>query len=161
VLPGLIDSQVHTDVKGLRDALAFGVTTELEMQGHWSLKKRREIAERDEIADLRTSGIACRRGGHPRRQRRLRTAPDPGRPGAWASLHHELQLLVQGGFTPVEALRAATSVPARRFSLMDRGRIAPGARADLLLVNGDPTVSISDTLSTHGVWRRGVLQKVD
>ena len=49
------------------------------------------------------------------------------------SLHHELQLLVKAGFTPVEALRAATSVPARRFGLEDRGRIVTGARADLLL----------------------------
>ena len=72
-----------------------------------------------------------------------------------ASVHHELQLLVQAGLTPVEALRAATSVPARRFALTDRGRIAPGLRADLLLVDGDPTSSISDTLSTRAVWRRG------
>jgi hypothetical protein len=75
-----------------------------------------------------------------------------------ASLHRELQLLVQGGLTPIEALRAATSVPARRFSLADRGRIVPGARADLLLVDGDPTATISDTLWTRGVWRRGVRQ---
>ena len=63
-----------------------------------------------------------------------------------ASLHRELQLLVQAGFTPVEALGAATSVPARRFALADRGRIVPGARADLLLVDGDPTTLISDNL---------------
>lgn len=73
-----------------------------------------------------------------------------------ASLHHELQMLVAAGLTPVEALRAATSVPARRFGLGDRGRVAPGARADLLLVDGDPTTDIDDTLSVRGVWRRGV-----
>ena len=72
-----------------------------------------------------------------------------------ASLHHELQMLVKAGLTPIEALRAATSVPARRFGLCDRGRIADGARADLLLVKGDPTVVISDTLSTEAVWRQG------
>ncbi len=75
-----------------------------------------------------------------------------------ASLHHELQLLVQAGFTPVEALCAATSVPARRFTLTDRGRIVPGSRADLLLVDGDPTTAISETLSTRAVWRSGVVQ---
>jgi len=75
-----------------------------------------------------------------------------------ASLHHELQLLVQAGLTPVAALRAATSVPARRFSLTDRGRIAPGMRADLLLVDGDPATNIDDTLSTRAIWRRGALQ---
>lgn len=73
-----------------------------------------------------------------------------------ASLHHELQLLVRAGLTPIDALRAATSVPARRFSIFDRGRIVDGARADLLLVNGDPTVNISDTLSIVAVWRQGV-----
>jgi imidazolonepropionase-like amidohydrolase len=74
-----------------------------------------------------------------------------------ASLHHELQLLVAAGLTPIEALRAATATPARRFGLTDRGRIAPGARADLLLVDGDPTINIGDTLSIRAVWRRGAL----
>lgn len=72
-----------------------------------------------------------------------------------ASLHHELQLLVRAGLTPIEALRAATSVPASHFGLHDRGVIRLGARADLLLVHGDPTSTISDTLNTHTTWRRG------
>jgi len=74
-----------------------------------------------------------------------------------ASLHHELQLLVAADLTPIEALKSATSVPARRFGLIDRGRIVPGARADLLLVNGDPTTNIADTLSIQSTWRRGVM----
>lgn len=66
LLPGLIDSHVHTDRGGLRDALTFGVTTELEMQGHWSPKARQQITTRDDIADLRTSGMGVRtKGGHP------------------------------------------------------------------------------------------------
>jgi imidazolonepropionase-like amidohydrolase len=36
LMPGLIDSHVHTDIDGLRDALKFGVTTELAMNGHSS-----------------------------------------------------------------------------------------------------------------------------
>ncbi|MFF7363272.1 amidohydrolase family protein [Streptomyces sp. NPDC008125] len=72
-----------------------------------------------------------------------------------ASVHHELQYLVRAGLTPVQALRAATSTTARRFALTDRGRIAEGLRADLLLVDGDPTTTISDTLNTRAVWRRG------
>lgn len=72
-----------------------------------------------------------------------------------ASLHHELRYLVEAGLTPVQALRAATSTPARRFGLDDRGRIAAGLRADLLLVDGDPTSTISDTLNINAVWRRG------
>lgn len=69
-----------------------------------------------------------------------------------ASLHHELQYLVTAGLTPARALRAAA---ARRFRLSDRGRVAEGLRADLLLVDGDPTTDIGDTLNTRAVWRRG------
>ncbi|MFE3173284.1 amidohydrolase family protein [Amycolatopsis sp. NPDC059090] len=72
-----------------------------------------------------------------------------------ASLHHELQYLVEAGLTPERALRAATATTARRFRLSDRGRVAEGLRADLLLVDGDPTSDISDTLNTRAIWRRG------
>ncbi|MGW5261462.1 amidohydrolase family protein [Microbispora sp. NPDC004025] len=73
-----------------------------------------------------------------------------------ASMHRELPLLTEAGLTPEEALAAATSVPARHFGLHDRGRIAPGMRADLLLVDGDPTRDITATRAIAGVWRRGV-----
>ena len=72
-----------------------------------------------------------------------------------ASLHHELQLLVAAGLQPEDALRAATATAARRFGLTDRGRIVPGALADLLLVDGDPLTSPADTLSIRSVWHRG------
>ena len=86
------------------------------------------------------------------------SVPAPGLGGLahGASLHDELRLLVRAGLTPVEALRAATSTPARRFDLRDRGRIAPGLRADLVLVAGDPTTNIADTLSIKKVWKRGI-----
>lgn len=348
LLPGLIDSHVHTDMDGLRGALKFGVTTELEMMGRWSAKQRREIAQRNDIADLRSPGMGVTpKGGHPtqymsssdnlvmrlvmpfifpftqtpgeavkfvdkqiaggadyvkvfiedgscvgypglptlddatlraavgeaHRNHKLviahvttvagtRQAIDAGVDGlghlffdpapseelvadiaasgafiiptlvtissafgndaAWlaadervkarlsqtwldslsrsmnvypqgslkdayatiralrdagidilagcdvseplpmlgglahgASLHHELQLLVAAGLTPIEALRAATSTPARRFGLADRGRIVAGALADLLLVDGDPRTNIADTLSILAVWHRG------
>ena len=347
LMPGLIDSHVHTDMHGLRDALLFGVTTELEMNGHWTKKKRKEIDERSDIADLRSSGMGITPPrGHPteymssssnllirlfyrypcvstadeaikfvdkqiaqgadyikifiedgscigfpglpvlddeiliaavkeaHRIRRMAIAhvttaeggqravaagvdglahlffdsrptpkfvdaivssgafviptlvtissavgnnasalaadqrvssrlsqswidalsrsmnvypqgkledsyagvkalheagvdilagcdvsepiPSLGGLAHGASLHQELQFLAAAGLSPLEALRAATSVPARRFGLTDRGRIAPGARSDLLLVDGDPTTRISDTLSIRTVWRQGV-----
>ena len=57
---------VHTNLGGLHDALRFGVTTELEMQGHWTHKQRMKIGERDDVADLRSSGMGVPRpGGHP------------------------------------------------------------------------------------------------
>lgn len=72
-----------------------------------------------------------------------------------ATLHLELDLLVSAGLTPVEALTAATSAPADRFTLSDRGRIAAGLRADLLLVDGDPTSNITNTRDITAVWRGG------
>jgi imidazolonepropionase-like amidohydrolase len=362
LMPGLIDSHTHTDLDGLRLALRFGVTTELEMMGHWTPEERRAVDERDDVADLRTAGMGITPpGGHPseygppdehdsqgdtrhgrgggdgppadfafpfcstaeetvkmieqqvaegcdyikimiedgtvvghpglpvitdevlatavkeaHRHRKLTIAhattgsaalravragvdglghvfldgphtpdivseiakagtfviptltvassamghtcaefaadqrvrgklgkewlealrssmnvypegdlddvlgtvaalhtagvdilagtdvsePKPAFGGMahGASVHHELQLLVTAGLTPVQALQAATSTPARRFGLSDRGRITVGARADLLLVDGDPTTNISDTLSIRAVWRRGVHQ---
>jgi imidazolonepropionase-like amidohydrolase len=347
LMPGLIDSHVHTDLNGLHDALLFGVTTELEMMGRWSFRERKKIAERHDIADIRSAGMGITPpGGHPSQymtsssnilirlffrypfvsspeeavkfvdkqvtngsdyikifiedgstigypglrvtsNETLRAAvneahhlgkmaishvttleggkkaisagvdglahlffdckPSPelietmaasgtfviptlvtlstafgnsasvlagdkrvssrlsrkwldslsrsmnvypqgkmqdaynivltlhkagvdilagsdvsepipilGGLAHGASLHHELQLLVAAGLKPIEVLRAATSVPARRFGLTDRGRIIPGALADLLLVDGDPMTNISDTLSILGVWRGGV-----
>ena len=72
-----------------------------------------------------------------------------------ASLHHELERLVAAGLSPAEALAAATSVPASTFGLPDRGKIAPGARADLVLVDGDPTADIKATRKIAGVWKQG------
>ncbi|MEB3023145.1 amidohydrolase family protein [[Mycobacterium] crassicus] len=74
-----------------------------------------------------------------------------------ASLHAELDLLVAAGLSPVDALRAATSVPADSFGLTDRGRVRQGLQADLVLIDGDPTASITDSLSIAAVWRRGSL----
>ena len=347
LMPGLIDSHVHTDTHGLHDALLFGVTTELEMMGRWSFRQRKKIAERHDIADIRSAGMGITPpGGHPSQymtsssnllirlffrypfvstpeeavkfvdkqvtngsdyikifiedgstigypglkvtsnetlqaavneahrlgkmaiahvttleggqnaisagvdglahlffdriptpelianmassgsfviptlvtlstafgnsttalagdkrvssrlnrkwleslSRSMNVYPQGKMQDAYtsvmalhragvdilagsdvsepipilgglahgASLHHELQLLVAAGLKPIEALRAATSVPARRFGLTDRGRIVPGALADLLLVDGDPMTNISDTLSILGVWRGGV-----
>ena len=73
-----------------------------------------------------------------------------------ASLHAELALLVAAGLTPTEALTAATSAPAAHFGLADRGVIAPGRRADLVLVQGDPTKDIRRTRSIEAIWRGGV-----
>jgi imidazolonepropionase-like amidohydrolase len=82
-------------------------------------------------------------------------APNPGTSHG-SSLHRELELLVQAGLSPEAALAAATSVPARIYGLRDRGRVAPGLRADLVLVNGDPSRDISATRDIVSIWKRGV-----
>ncbi|GAA4995721.1 hypothetical protein GCM10023317_25020 [Actinopolymorpha pittospori] len=83
---------------------------------------------------------------------------DSANPGTTygASMHHELELLVRSGLTATEALTAATIAPAKHFRLCDRGRIAPGLRADLVLVEGDPTADIDATRSIQEVWRNGI-----
>jgi imidazolonepropionase-like amidohydrolase len=58
--------------------------------------------------------------------------------------------------TPAQALTAATIAPARAFRLTDRGAIRPGLRADLVLVEGDPTRDILATRRIVAVWKRGI-----
>ena len=82
-------------------------------------------------------------------------APNPGTTHG-ASMHRELELLVEAGLSPLEALRAATSSTADAFGLADRGRIRPGARADLVLVSGDPTADIRATRAIRRIWKAGV-----
>jgi len=82
-------------------------------------------------------------------------APAPGTTYG-ASLHGEMALLVQAGMTPIQALAAATSTPATAFHLDDRGVIRTGTRADLVLVQGDPTSDILATRNIVAVWKRGV-----
>ena len=59
------------------------------------------------------------------------------------SLHRELELYVEAGFTSMEAIQAATLVPARAMGLASElGTIEVGKRADLVVVDGDPLVDI-------------------
>jgi imidazolonepropionase-like amidohydrolase len=62
------------------------------------------------------------------------------------SLHRELEIYVQAGFTPMEALQAATIVPARVLKLDKQlGTLEIGKRADMLLLDGDPLADIRNT----------------
>ena len=61
-----------------------------------------------------------------------------------ASLHQELRTVVRLGMSTIEALRAVTSRPAAFLEQQPTfGRVAPGMRADLLIVRGDPSVDIT------------------
>ncbi len=71
------------------------------------------------------------------------------------SMFQELDHLVRAGLSPTDALAAATSMPARHFRLDDRGRIAPGLRADLVLVDGDPTTDITAVRRIAAIWKNG------
>jgi imidazolonepropionase-like amidohydrolase len=99
---------------------------------------------------LRTVG-ALHRAGVP-----LVAGSDQGIPGC--SLLHELELYVRAGLTPLDAIRTATSVPARVMGLLaDLGTIDVGKRADLLVVAGDPTRDIRALRATRHVVVEGRL----
>ncbi|PWF47576.1 CIA30 family protein [Massilia glaciei] len=82
---------------------------------------------------------------------------DAGNPGTQhgISMHHEMASLVKAGLTPVQALAAASAAPAAAFRLGQRGRIANGYKADLLLVEGDPGSDIAATRRIVAVWKDG------
>ena len=76
---------------------------------------------------------------------------------AFGHLVYDLELMVVAGMTNVEALQAATSVAARAIGLGDLvGSIEPAKEADLLVVNGDPLVSIADLNRVVAVIKGGV-----
>lgn len=81
-------------------------------------------------------------------------APNPGTAHG-VTMHRELELLEMAGLSPEAILAAATSAPADAFGLADRGRIAPGLRADLMLVEGDPLEDLRATRAIVAVWKEG------
>jgi len=85
-----------------------------------------------------------------------------GTDGSGMELARELELYVDAGFTPVEALQAATIAPARLQHAEDKtGSIAVGKNADLLLVAGDPSKTIGDLRHTRLVMMDGGLMNCD
>jgi len=72
------------------------------------------------------------------------------------SIARELELEVRGGFTPLQAIQAATIVPARVMALDgESGTVEPGKRADLVLLDGDPLTNISEVRRVHAVVTGG------
>jgi imidazolonepropionase-like amidohydrolase len=72
------------------------------------------------------------------------------------AIHRELDLMVAAGLTPLEALEAGTTAPARFFGREDEfGRLAPGLAADLVWLAADPTADIANSRSIQGVMVRG------
>jgi len=98
------------------------------------------------VAQLHAAGVPLLAGSD---------APNPGTTHG-LTIHREMELLVKAGLTPLQALHAATAAPSDAFKLADRGRIVVGARADLVLVGGDPTRDITATRDVVNVWKGGV-----
>jgi imidazolonepropionase-like amidohydrolase len=107
---------------------------------------------------LRQLTLAMQRGGVP-----LMLGTDsPSIPGmfAGASIHEELRLLVESGLTPYEALVAGTRAPGefarKHFKAGPAGVVAPGHRADLVLLAANPLESVANARHPLGVMARGV-----
>lgn len=78
------------------------------------------------------------------------------------SLHSELEYLVRAGLSPLEAIRSATLRPAEFFSLQDEmGTVDTGKKADLVLLDADPLLDISNTRRISAVVSKGHYHDVD
>lgn len=81
-------------------------------------------------------------------------APNPGT-AAGISMHGELRLLARAGLASDAVLAAATSGAAEAFRIPERGRIAEGYVADLMLVRGDVESDVSRTTDIVTIWKDG------
>jgi cytosine/adenosine deaminase-related metal-dependent hydrolase len=83
-----------------------------------------------------------------------------GTDGVGFELIRELQLYVEAGMTPEDALACATSTPARVYRLSDKtGSLKTGKLAELALIDGDPSKNITDLRQVELVMRDGKLMK--
>jgi len=72
------------------------------------------------------------------------------------SLHRELELYVKAGFTPMEAIQAATLVPARALRMESEvGTVEKGKRADLIILDANPLENISNIRTVRTVIAGG------
>jgi len=81
----------------------------------------------------------------------------PSVPMGWGT-HHELELYVEAGLTPMEAIMAATSIGASRLppvNAAEFGTLTKGMSADLLVLDANPLINIRNTLQIDQVMLRG------
>ncbi len=87
---------------------------------------------------------------------KVRTGSDPHNLLPAYTVHRELELFVEAGLTPMQAILAATKNTAERIGReRDFGQIAPGTFADIVIVDGNPLKNISDTRKIRMVFKEG------
>jgi imidazolonepropionase-like amidohydrolase len=69
--------------------------------------------------------------------------------------HRELEAMVEAGMSPLQAIKAATLLPAEMLGLHDRGSLTPGKRADFIVLDADPLEAIANTLKISAVYIAG------
>ncbi|HYI77626.1 MAG TPA: amidohydrolase family protein [Chryseolinea sp.] len=72
------------------------------------------------------------------------------------SEHLELQLMVDAGLTPLQAITVSTRNASNALKLKDQGVLAPGMRADFMILNSNPENDIKATQSIQAVWKNGI-----
>jgi imidazolonepropionase-like amidohydrolase len=92
---------------------------------------------------LKERGVPVSIGGHGQQQ--------------GLAAHWDIWSFVRGGWTPIEALRAATAVPAKALGFGGIGTLEPGKLADLVILDADPTVDIRNTDNIDKVMLNGRL----
>lgn len=108
-------------------------------------------ASRDSVSALYKAGVPLLPGTDAN--------ATPGVPAAVRhgdSIYHELELLVGAGLSELDVLRSATVLTAQHFGLGDRGIVAPGYRADLNLIDGDPLAGVTCTRRIRQIWCGGI-----
>ncbi len=145
LLPGLVDSHPRATAEA----------------GTWNCPTLTVVKVLNQDAPTASEAFARRRllvGALHAAGARLLAGTDSGidatEPGT--SLHDELDELVASGLSPLDALRAATTRPAEFLGRVGEvGTALPGARADLVLVDGDPRQDVSVLRHPRGVLLRG------
>jgi cytosine/adenosine deaminase-related metal-dependent hydrolase len=126
-------------------------------RSQWGDLTPEEVVE----ANQSTRGMTAFIGLARRRGIRVLTGSDVGM--AWvvpgASLHREFELLTTAGFSPVEIIHASTGLAAEALRTTDRGTIAPGKIADLVIVDGHLSTDISAIRRIEQVMLSGRLHE--
>ena len=78
----------------------------------------------------------------------------PARIPGWAE-HRELEMMVDSGLTPMQAIVAATRISASLLHADDRGTLEPGKRADLIVLAANPLDDIRNTRQMVAIWHAG------
>ncbi len=99
----------------------------------------------DSVKRLSDAGVAILAGSD---------APNPGTTHG-LSLHGELELLTRIGLSNEQALHAATGAVSQQFPVGSRGTLVEGAAASMLMVDGNPFETITDTQRIIRIWKNG------
>ena len=157
-----------------RDAAAFAARPELALLPPWvgqamwhpvdGISAIRRVPPEDRawmdgaFAKMRSIVRRMHSAGVP-----VHTGTDSGAPGIvpGAALHEELRLLVQAGLTPEQALEASMVTSAAAMGVLELGTIAPGAPADLVLFEKDPTEDLAHLETIVAVVSQGRIYSRD